>query len=115
MSPRARRKVEVEFDPDARDFVMARLAAARVSAAAAVTAIDEAIELFVDVEEDEDGGDRTEAIAAALEDVGRATRALEAAEERMPSVDPEDCEPWDTEEDDEEPAELPRATARERS
>lgn len=115
MSPRARRKPEVEFDPDARDFVMARLAAARVSAAAAIMAIDETIVMFVDVEEDEDGADRTDAIAAALEEAGRATRALEAAEERMSKVDPQDCEPWDTDEDDEEPAELPRATARERS
>lgn len=111
MSPRKREIIHVDAEPGARDYVMARLAAARISAMAAVGAIDEAIELFVEVEEDDDGSERTELVETALENIGCATRALESAEEKMPKVDPEECEPWDA---DEEPAELPRATARSR-
>ena len=123
MSPRKKIKVAVVIDYTARDYAMARLAAARVAAASAVSAIDEALDLFVEVDEDEKGEERTELITTALESVGCATRALEAAEEIMDQVDPEECEPWDEGDDDEEDEEddedededpIPRATARER-
>lgn len=99
---------------------MARLAAARVSAQSAVNAIDEALELFIEVDEDAKGKDRTELVETALESVGCATRALEAAEEALPGVDFEECEPWDEsddddedeDEDDESESPVPRATAR---
>lgn len=119
MSPR-RKPVEVTVEASARDFVMARLAAARVAAASVVAAIDEALDLFVEVQDDEKGRDRRDLLQAALEGVGCATRALESAEEIMPQVDPEECEPWDDGDDDDEeddgdePERLPRATARRR-
>lgn len=102
--PRTRKKVrvEVEISPSPRDYVMARLAAARSAAADTLANIDEALGYFVDAEDD-DGAERAELVASALENVGFATRALESAEEVMPQIDPEESEPWegDDEEDDE--------------
>ena len=107
-----------ELDQSAsRDFVMARLYAARVCAQGAVEAIDEAIAYFVDPDEDDEGEERTELIESALENAGMATRALESASEAMEAVDPEECEPWDDgaeEIEDEAPEPPPRATARKR-
>ncbi len=93
---------EVEIDESTRDTVMARLAAARSCAAAVVDAIDEAIALFVEPEEDDDASERLELIETALETAGMASRALEAAKEAMPGVDPEECEPWDEDADDDD-------------
>lgn len=86
----------------ARDFVMARLAAARAAAQAAIEDIDASLNLFIDVEEDKKAKEREELLGSALESIGCATRALESAEEMMGEVDPEECEPWDGDEDEDE-------------
>ncbi len=101
MSPRVKKVVEIEVEVTSRDFVMARLAAARAAARSAIDAIDDAITLFLEPEDDEDASDRKELVEAALEHVGAATRALESAEEMLPQVDPVECEPWDDEGDEE--------------
>ena len=87
-------------DLPARDFVMARLAASRAAAQAAVEAIDDTLNLFVDPEEDDDGSEREELIGAALESIGAATRALESAEKAYDELDEDTVsspEPWDAE------------------
>jgi hypothetical protein len=94
---------EAEEASRARDFVMARLAAARASAQASINMIDDAMHLFVNPVDDKKGDDRKEMLDAALEEMGSASRALEAAEERYEEIDPTEEEPWeeDGEEDDE--------------
>lgn len=78
-----------------RDFVMARLAAARSSLQAALDAIDESVALFVDPEDDRSGDTRKEAISEALECTGAGSRALESAEQAIEHVDPLEIEPWE--------------------
>lgn len=97
--------------PTWRDFVMARLAAARANAQAVVELCDEAIDLFIDPEDDKKARDRAEAIENALDAAGATARALECAEAELPQIDPLECEPWD-EDADEEVEDLPRAQAR---
>lgn len=97
---------ESEFSE--RDFVMARLAAARNSLQAAIDAIDEAVGLYVNPDDDAKGKERAELVDTAVDAVGVASRCLEAAEEMVDEVDPQECEPWE-DEDEEPPAELPRA------
>lgn len=87
-----------------RDHAMARLAAARALAQSAVDACDDAINMFLEPEEDEKGIERAELIEAALESAGAACRALEACEEVFPHVDKVECEPWDEEGEEEEEA-----------
>lgn len=99
---RAKKKpvvVEVELEPSARDYVMARLLAARKEAQAAIEAIDDAVTNFVEPEEDDDLAERTELVDAAIEHAGALSRALESAQEILPQVDPEECEPWDEDAD----------------
>ncbi len=79
----------------ARDYVMARMAAARSCAQNAIDSIDEGVALFVAPGEDASGKKRTEAVEIALEQLGCATRAMESAEEAMPDVDTDEEEPWD--------------------
>jgi len=90
MSPRASKKRppvedvedddELDIEYTARDFVMARLAAARTSASAAITQIDEILGHFVDPDEDKDGAERGDLFEGALEMLGEATRGVEAAQ-----------------------------------
>ncbi len=107
--PRARKKVrmEVELEATPRDFVMARLAAGRAAAQASIEAIDEALNLFVDPDQDKKGKERKELVESALESMGCASRALESAEETIDQADMAEYEPWDEDEgeddgDDEE-------------
>lgn len=79
----------------ARDYVMARMAAARSCAQIAIESIDEGIALFVAPGEDASGKKRVEAVEIALEQLGCATRAMECAEESLPDVDNNEEEPWD--------------------
>ena len=111
MSPRTKHKEpepdvreDDELDDEAilRDFVMARLAAGRALAAEAVKECDEALALFVNPSEDAKGKDRKEAVATALELLGSASRAIEAAEEALPDVDYEMGEPWEDDDGDED-------------
>lgn len=66
----------------ARDYVMARLSAARVAAADALTSIDECLACYVHPEEDKSGKDR-----------------VESAEEFAEDANPRDGEPDEDEED----------------
>lgn len=91
-----------ELEITERDYVMARLAAARAASQQAVTAIDESLHFFVIPEDDKSGKKRREMIDEALEAMGVATRSLEAAEEILPEVDMTEGEPWDDDEDDED-------------
>lgn len=105
MSPKAKRRSiqvvrDLEITP--RDFVMARLAAARASAQAAIDAIDECIAIFVNPDDDKAGKERAELVDAALESVGAASRALESAESTFDQADMKECEPWEENEDDED-------------
>jgi hypothetical protein len=86
-----------------RDYVMARLAAARTSAQASVDAIDEALALFVNPDEDEDGGERTDLIDTAVEAIGAATISIQEAEVSWGEASDEAAalgEPDDDDEDD---------------
>lgn len=80
-----------------RDFVMARLAAARLSLQSALEAIDDTIALYVSPEDDEDGSERKENLSVALECAGAGSRALESAEQHQDRVDLLEIEPWEDE------------------
>lgn len=80
-----------------RDFVMARLAAARLSLQGAIEAIDDTLALYVEPEDDEDGEGRKESLSVALELAGAGSRALESAEQHQERVDPLEIEPWEDE------------------
>jgi hypothetical protein len=124
MSPKKSVRVEVELAVTPRDYVMARLAAARMSAQHAIDAIDDIVGLCVDPGEDPKLTERKELLEAALDHAGATARALECAEEAIEQIDPVECEPWDEDgdeaddedEDETEPddADIPRATARAR-
>lgn len=92
----------------ARDFVMARLAAARLQATAVIECIDECIGHFIDTDEDLKGKARVEIIEAADACIADVARALQLAGEAMGDIDPEEEEPEaedeEDDEDDEEPA-----------
>ena len=86
---------DLEVTP--RDYVMARLAAARTSAKATCDAIDEAIAIFVNPTEDPKGKERKQLMDDALQAAGAANLALESAEEVIDTVDWRELEPWDEE------------------
>jgi hypothetical protein len=99
-------KSDLEIDPSPRDFVMARLAAGRAAAQAAISAMDEVLNLFVNPDDDRRGKEREELIGEALEALGCACRAVEMAESTFELADLSECEPWDddgvSDEDDDE-------------
>lgn len=102
---RARKQPDPEPSDDedgiaARDFVMARLAAARASATNTIAAIDEINALFINPDDDASGKKRREALADALDEAGALCRALECAEEEIDEVDMKAPEPWEEEDDD---------------
>jgi len=99
-----KRTVEVvdELDVTSRDYVMARLLAARASFQASIDAIDECAALFVNPDDDKKGDERKELIDSALEAAGAGSRALESAEETFDQIDPTEGEPWDEDDDDDE-------------
>jgi hypothetical protein len=92
---RREERSELELDPSARDFVMARLAAGRAAAQTAITAMDEVLNLFVNPDQDKRGKEREELIGEALEALGCACRATEMAEATFDQVELDECEPWD--------------------
>lgn len=101
-SQRAPARAATPAEATTRDYVMARLAAARLSARAAIEAIDDTIGMFMVPDDDTKGDRRAEALGEALEQAGCATRALECAEEVLPAADFQEIEPWDEEHDDDE-------------
>jgi predicted ATP-grasp superfamily ATP-dependent carboligase len=96
----ARKRIRIEVEATARDFAMARLAAARASATAMIEAIDDCLNLFVDPEDDISGKERKELVDSALEAAGCSSRALESAEEMFKHVDMNEVEPWDEGDDE---------------
>ena len=87
----------------ARDFVMARLAAARVYATEAIDNIDAALAAFIAPDEDRKGEQRAEALEGADEFLGLAAGTVQAAQEMWPEVDPREGEaPHGDDEDEDE-------------
>lgn len=86
---------------EARDFVMARLAAAGAMAAAATAQINDALALFCAPDDDKKGKERAELLEAIDDTLGDATRAVQAAQEVWPEVDPTEGEPEGDDDDDE--------------
>lgn len=110
---------DIDVAPSVRDYFMARVAAARLSAQSIVDSCDEIIALCLDPDEDRKGRERNEAVEEALDAAGAVSRALECADAALEAdnFDPLECEPWDEdgdEEDSEPVIEVPRATARKR-
>ena len=105
--PKQNRRVRVKEVEvvDFRDATMARLAAARASAQAALDAIDETLMLFVNPDEDKSGKKRKSMLDDASVAAGEASRALEAAQANFDELEAEDLksgEPDQEEEDDDE-------------
>lgn len=65
---------------ETRDFIMARLAAARVQCVSAADAIDACIDAFVDPGEDKDGAARKEFLEIASDMSGEVSRSIELAQ-----------------------------------
>jgi len=63
-----------------RDFVLARLAAARAHSARISEGLESCIDFFLFPEEDEDGEGRKEILEALLDDIGGLTRSVDAAQ-----------------------------------
>ncbi len=76
-----------------RDFVMARLAAARAHTARITAGIDTCIDYFLYPEEDEDGEGRKEVLDELLDDIGGLTRSIDAAQSLIGEIDPKEEEP----------------------
>jgi hypothetical protein len=89
-------------EPSSRDYVMARIAAARASAQAAIELCDVAIANFVEPDDDKDGTERGESIDAGLEALGSATRSLEEAHRVWDEDDEIDLEEGEDYESDDE-------------
>lgn len=94
-----------------RDQYLARLATAAVTARAAADAIDEIVAITIDPSDDKKGEERGALIDGALDDLGIASRCVEAAQEVHESLDysegepdPEDLGTEDDESDDGEEA-----------
>lgn len=84
---------------DARDYVMARLAACRAWLTDALEELDECVGHFVAPEGDLDGGARTAHLEAVDESIGEAARSVQLAQDAIVDIDPEETEP-DIPEDD---------------
>lgn len=89
----------------ARDFVMARLAAARAHIGGASDALDELLQLMVDPDEDRKGKRRAELLEAVDAVLGEAATSMQIAQAGWSDCDPAEGEPEpddDDEEDDDE-------------
>lgn len=95
MAKRKPKKPSLVIEASPRDFVMARIAAGRAAAQSAIEAIDDALNLFVNPDQDRRGKARSELIGEALEALGCACRAVEMAEATLDQADMRECEPWD--------------------
>ena len=73
-----------------RDFVMARLAAARGTLAAATEALDNCIIQFVFPDDDKNGKERNEALEALADAAGDLSRSVELAQAGMESISKEE-------------------------
>lgn len=85
---------------DSRDFVMARLAAARQHATSTLEAIDGCLSLFVFPAEDKQGKDRAEALDIASESAGDTSRSIELAQALFEDFNKEELAEEEPESDD---------------
>jgi hypothetical protein len=70
-----------------RDFIMARLAAARGHIYVATEALDDCINGFLFPAEDKDGSERSEALDIVSSAAGELSRAVESAQTLLESLD----------------------------
>lgn len=85
-----------------RDFYLARLATAATAAKSAYETIHEVINHCVDPSEDTDGEERSLLLEAALDDLGIASRSVEAARDAHDELDYEQGEPDFTDDETDE-------------
>lgn len=104
MAKREPTEEEAEDALIARDYVMARTGAAIAAIDGAKIGLLDALTLFVDPSSDRTGKKRREALDAAIETLGIATRSLEDAMDVIDDADFEAGEPWEEEDDDPESA-----------
>ena len=90
-----------DVEVTSRDFVLARIAAARALMRLAGESLDVLENIFLEPDDDPKGEERAELLEDALNQIGSATRSLECAEQALPAVDMEEIEPWDAEDEDE--------------
>lgn len=91
---------EETVDPsEARDFVMARLGAARAHVSGAADDVDTLLAFFVDPDDDADGALRAEMLESLDDSLGEAARAVQAAQSAFSDIDPTEAE-GDLPEDD---------------
>lgn len=107
--PPLRRPVAIEADPEwdgitARDYVMARCAAAIAALDSAKAQVIDAVAMFVTPDDDRKGKERKKGLDEAIETASIATRSLEDAMSVIDDVDMEACEPWEEDDDDPETA-----------
>lgn len=95
MARARRREPEPQTDATLRDFVLARLAASRNAAQAAIDAIDETVALFMDPSEDPGGDERKKLMDGVLQALQDATAAAECGEAELGEVDMKEVEPWE--------------------
>ncbi len=69
-----------------RDYIMARLAAARGALTATQEVLDGCILLFIAPDEDKSGADRKEALEELLDMAGDISRSIEMAQEGMEGI-----------------------------
>lgn len=93
---------KAEVASAARDFVMARLLAARGSVAIAAEAIDQVADMFTDPGEDASGNKRKQLLEAIDAALGAAAISAQLAMAEMANIDPEEEEPDPESEDDDE-------------
>ncbi|MCC7024640.1 MAG: hypothetical protein IT338_17565 [Thermomicrobiales bacterium] len=86
----------------ARDFVMARCAAARASLQAALESIDQVLLAFVAPDTDPKGKDRTQALEDADAALGDAASSIHAAMSEFGEIDPAEGEPEADDDDDDD-------------
>lgn len=78
---------------NARDYVMARLAACRTWLTAAIEEVDECIGEFLAPESDADGSGRATRLEDVDESIGEAARSVQLAQDAIGDIDPEETEP----------------------
>jgi hypothetical protein len=86
-----------------RDYIMARLSAARYYAQSVVEGIDTCIENFIDADEDGEGDIRREAMDIILDLAGEVSRTVELAQAMFDNLGADEiseCEEEDGEEDE---------------
>lgn len=85
-----------------RDAAMARLAAARTSAGASVSLIDDCLTLFLDPSDDKSGDARKELLEILADVTGELSRSLEHAQVNIERMEREEFLEEEPDDDDED-------------